>query len=432
MATPILIGSVGGEYMDSVIVLEWMVSIGDAVTAGDPIATVETAKAATEVAAPCDGVLTAIFAEVGSEIALTECLGLIGKDTDDDAYDRAPGKTREPTARSAPDETLPGTVMPGSPAGRIIASPAARKAAASARIDLSQIQPSSPTGRIKLRDLERAGKNDVTAEYQASAPPAPAVSDQPGPLNLYRSGPKDGVPVVLLHGFASDAQSWHPIESELARTHQVIRIDLPNHGRSPQRRLRDFRTLAREIVQTFDDLHIGQAHIVGHSLGGACALALADIRPRKVQSLSLIAPGGLGPVINGDFIDGVTRASRAESLRPWLKAMVADEDMITDEFVRAAMASRQESALRQAQALMADDLFPDSVQSFDLRPALQRLECPASIVWGKADRILPWRQALAAPGRMALHLFERVGHAPQLECPEEVMQIIGRAISAGG
>ena len=425
MAETITIGSVGGEYMESVVVLEWAAAVGDAVKAGDLIVTVETAKAATEVEAPCDGFLTAIFADPGAEVPLSAVLGLIGSTVDDIAHVGAPDEAASVAPAMALPQ-VPATAMQVAATGRIIASPAARRAAQGNGIDLRRVAPSSPTGRIKLRDLPAATAEVITAPVVALPP------DEPGPLKVHRSGAATGSPILMLHGFGADAQSWFALERLLGRSHPVIRIDLPNHGQSPKRRMPRFAALAREIADAFDALHLETAHIVGHSLGGACAMALADIRPRNVASLTLLAPGGLGARINGEFVDGLARASRPESLGPWLRLMVGDPALIGDDFVAAAMASRAAPALRAAQMQMGRDLFPDATQGFDLRAALDRLQCPARIIWGRADAVVPWQQALAAPGRVGLHLFSGTGHVPQIERTDDVAAIILANIAASG
>ena len=424
MANPVRVESAGGEYMESVVVLEWTAKVGDAVKAGDLLVTVETAKAATEIEVPYDGFLTAIFAETGSEVPLSAVLGLIGTSAEDIAFDDAgPKTTAEPTMATAV-QSPPAVGDPALMAGnRVIVSPAARKLAARQGVDLHGLRASSPTGRIKLRDLKQQPVLQSPALTQL--PP-----DDHGPLKIYRSGLKTGTPLVMIHGFGADAQSWFPIERDLARSHPVIRIDLPNHGQSPKRRVGSFASLARDITAAFDALQLETAHLIGHSLGGACALALSDIRPRQIASLTLLAPGGLGAAINGDFIDGLARASRPESLGPWLRLMVADPQMIGDDFVAAAMASRADAGLRAAQVQMARDLFPDATQGFDLRAALSRLQCPTRILWGRADAVLPWQQALAAPGRIGLHLFDATGHVPQIERTDEVLAILRAQIGA--
>ena len=184
----------------------------------------------------------------------------------------------------------------------------------------------------------------------------------------------------------------------------IIRIDLPAHGKSPKRAAPSFQALVADIREAFDSSQLDEVHLVGHSLGGALALALADTRRRSIESLTLIAPAGLGPDIDGRTVDGICNASRPESLGPWLRTLVADEALITDRYIGAAMASRRDPTLRAAQRALSDLLFPDGVQAFDLRAALHRLDMPVRILWGRCDRIIPWRHALTAPGRVALHL----------------------------
>jgi pyruvate dehydrogenase E2 component (dihydrolipoamide acetyltransferase) len=439
MATPVTVGSAGGEYMESVVVVEWALALGAPVKAGELLLTVETAKAATEIEAPCDGFLTDILAEPGAEVSLTEVIGLIGSTAEDTALGAdaaalslSAGEASAPAGRSL--QKAPAAPPPSAGRGRIVASPAARRKAERAGIDLSRITPSSPSGRIKLRDL--AGTAGVYGDRASEAPLPPASvalpPDESGPLKIYRSGPAVGEAVVMLHGFGGDALTWYPLEPALAATRHIIRIELPSHGASPRRRMGSFRRLARDVVEAFDGLGLDRAHVVGHSLGGACALALADVRPQKLVSLALLAPAGLGPEIDPVFAEGFARASHPESLSQWLKCTVADRRLISADFVKAAMDARADPMMRAAQLQMARDIFPDGTQGFDLRGALDRAAMPTRIVWGKADAILPWRQALTAPGRVGLHLFDGAGHLLQFERTEAVLAILQDLFAAAG
>ena len=248
---------------------------------------------------------------------------------------------------------------------------------------------------------------------------------------LYYKDWGQGDPVVLLHGFTADSQSWAPLEKCLPPDRALIRIDLPGHGKSPHRHVASFADLARMMVDAFDDATRAHdsVHLLGHSLGAALALAIADIRTRQVASLSLIAPAGLGPEIDAATLMGIVRATRAESLAPWLRRLTATPDVITDGYAAAAMRARQNPALRAVQADMANTLFPDGVQPFDLRAAVARLDCPTQMVWGRQDHILPYRHALAARGDFAMHLLQGAGHIPHIECPDRVARIIDRHLA---
>ena len=90
------------------------------------------------------------------------------------------------------------------------------------------------------------------------------------------------------------------------------------------------------------------------------------------------------------------------------------------------MLARNDPELRAAQVELAETLFPDGVQGFDVPATLARVTAPTAIVWGRSDHIIPWRHALAAPGEMALHLLHDIGHIPHVERPSAIAEVLAR------
>ncbi|VDC33636.1 acetoin dehydrogenase dihydrolipoyllysine-residue acetyltransferase subunit [Pseudogemmobacter humi] len=407
----------------------WHVAEGELVRQGAALFDIETDKAAMEVESPATGYLHHVTAKEGDRIAVGAVIGWLyaeGEEVGPAPAAAAPAPAEEPAAKPAETVSAPAEIAaPVAQTDKIRATPAARKAAREGGIALASLTGSGPRGRIQGSDVAQA-----LAVYRQPAASVAEWSPQPGPLAVSTRG-GEGVPLVMIHGFTADSQSWMPLEKAMGRARPLIRIDLPGHGKSPRRRIASFADLARMLVEAFDDATRAhdQVHLLGHSLGGALALAIADIRARKLTSLSLIAPAGLGPEVDAEALTGIIRASRAESLAPWLRRLTASPDTITDDYARAAMATRRDPELRAAQADMAQSLFADSTQCFDLRPALARLETPAAILWGREDRILPARHALAAGSECAIHRVEGAGHIPQYECPEPVARILARHLA---
>lgn len=424
--TPILVGAACGEYMDRVVVIEWRVAPGDAVEHGQVVAVVETAKAATEVEAPCDGVMGDILAPVGEEVAVSQPIGLIAGGADTPAPAPEPNTPADPAPREADDDARPGhdTVVCANDEDRIIASPAARRRAAAVGLDLEHIVGTGPGGRIKLRDVSAAVHALSTSWLDPEQTESIHFPDSAVPLRVTRTGAETGTPVLMLHGFAGDSSVWHPIERGLAAHHPVIRLDLPCHGRSPCDRFASFHDFVRPVLEAFDALSEGPVHVIGHSLGGAIALVLADQRPGMVRSLGLLAPTGLGVEVDSHILDGLCRASGPDSLAPWLLRLVVDPSHITDGYIRAAMATRAAPHLRACQAALAARLFPDGTQAFTVTPLLRRVAVPTRLIWGRADEVLPWQQALGAPGHVALHLLPAVGHLSYLEASDIVADVL--------
>ena len=401
-------------------ILAWQVAPGARVEQGDPLFEIETDKAAMEVEAPGSGIVEHL-AETGREFPIGEIVAWIYAEGETvgprpERVDPAPaGAGAAPLVAAADRPLSPATDPRGAGEERVRATPLARRLAREGGLDPAAIPGSGPRGRLQAADVR---------DRLQPQPPA-GFPEETGPLAVTRTG-GGGAPRLLLHGFAADAASWARVEA-CWQPGPLVRVDLPCHGGSPKRRFADFADLAAALDRGLDEWDLEPAHLVGHSLGGALALALADARPEAVRSLTLIAPAGLGPEVNDGVLTGLCRASQAASLAPWLRQLVADEERVTAAWVREAMAARRDPALRAAQLSLAAVLFPDGVQAFDLRAALRRVAVPTRILWGRADRILPWRQALAAPGRVALHLFEGVGHLPQIEAPEAVAALVADA-----
>ena len=410
----------------------WHVAEGELVKQGAPLFDIETDKAAMEVEAPATGRLHHISAKPGDKIPVGTIVAWI--------YPEGIAVGLPPAAVKAAPKTLPNVKAgvpvqasdsaeaPATLAKR--ATPAARKAVRDSGLTLAVVAGTGPLGRVQYGDV-----TGLLAQRSAHVAPettaAPGWRRESGPLNVSRRK-GHGIPVVLLHGFTSDSQSWAPLEKALGPTRPLVRIDLPGHGKSPKRHVRSFQDLSRMIVEAFDEAtrDVEAVHIVGHSLGAALALALADLRGRRIASLTLIAPAGLGPEIDAAALNGIVRASRVESLAPWLRKLTATPEGISDDYARAAMRSREDASLRACQADMASALFPDGVQAFDLRAALQRIDLPIQILWGRSDHIFPSAHGILADGEFALHLLTGAGHIPQIECPDRVARITNRLITA--
>lgn len=438
--------------MESGKIVAWYAEPGGAVEKGEPLFDIETEKATMEVEAPADGVLAHVLAEEGATVAIGRPVAWIyaadeeigpppggaatGAGADDEA---AAGMTDEAAAgmidaaagASADAPALAETGLANGEAAQpeaIRATPRARAMARETGLDLRALTGTDARGRIAA--------GDVAAALERAGPPAPRVAaGDAAPLNVISGGAGAETPLVFLHGFGDDAAGWAKLEASLGGgrrlTRPVHRIEAPCHGRSPRPPVEGFGDFAAHVIAAFDRIGGAPAHLVGHSLGGALALALADARPDAVSGLTLIAPAGLGPEMAAAPIRGIATAGRAESLGPWLKTLVADPGIMTPAYIRAAMTARADPEMRAAQAALAERIFADGTQCFDLRPALARLKAPARIIWGREDAILPWTQALSAPGAVALHLFARTGHLPHIERADEVAALILAALDQG-
>lgn len=115
-------------------------------------------------------------------------------------------------------------------------------------------------------------------------------------LHIYRAGPAEGTPVVLLHGFMTNASTWRHVCPALARRHPVVLVDLPGYGRSPDPGPTRWTAdrCADLLVELFDSLDLRAPVVVGSQMGGSLAAWLAARHPARVSKLVVMAAGALG------------------------------------------------------------------------------------------------------------------------------------------
>ena len=109
-------------------------------------------------------------------------------------------------------------------------------------------------------------------------------------LNANQAG--EGPPVVLLHGLFGAGRNFGAVQRALAPRFRVVALDMRNHGDSPHDPDMRYLTQAEDVRETMRALEIDKAAIVGHSMGGKAAMAMALRWPESVARLLVadIAP----------------------------------------------------------------------------------------------------------------------------------------------
>ena len=177
-----------------------------------------------------------------------------------------------------------------------------------------------------------------------------------------------------------------------------------------------------------DAVGIERAYLVGHSMGGALALLFAMRNPERVTGLTLLAPAGLGPEINMDFIDGFIGAAKRKEMRAVLEFLVADPAAISRDMINDVLKYKRLDGVEQALRRLAEGLFPGGRQKTLELDDLARMPVPISVIWGRNDRILPVGHADHLPDRVEVHRLEGVGHMPHMEASAEVNRLIEAAL----
>jgi 4,5:9,10-diseco-3-hydroxy-5,9,17-trioxoandrosta-1(10),2-diene-4-oate hydrolase len=257
------------------------------------------------------------------------------------------------------------------------------------------------------------------------------------PLHYHEAGEPDAATVVLLHGGGPGASAWSnfgPNVPVLAKQFHVLAVDQPGYGRSELGTVREhyFGHAADALAELLDRLSVERAHLVGNSLGGGTAVRFALRYPDRAGRLVLMGPGGLSlNVFAPDPTEGVKRlmdfaappGPTREKLAAFLRLLVHDQRLITDELVDERFeAAREPAALRALAAMGASFTDPARYEDGLLWREAHRLRNEVLLLWGREDRVNPVDGALLAVKlirRVRLHVFGGCGHWVQLERFEE-------------
>lgn len=249
------------------------------------------------------------------------------------------------------------------------------------------------------------------------------------------AGPPGGEAVLLIHGLAgSSLAEWYRAGRLLAEDHRVILVDNRSHGLSPQSRGRfEVEEAADEIAGILDILGVGRVTVVGYSMGGTIAQALAQRHPNRVACLVLIATFTHHPLpwrlarIAGIVItrawERITGSGTPEARSLYLLAVRAVEPQHARWLWEETHRRDPDAGAQAAFAMLR----------FDSRDWIGRLHIPATVMIPARDQLVPpaWQYQLASQLRDA-NVVEVAGGRHELPWthPDLVVEVIAKAVKA--
>jgi len=261
--------------------------------------------------------------------------------------------------------------------------------------------------------------------------PLASVND----INLYYEIHGSGDPLVLINGLGYDLWMWHRMVPGLAEQLQVLTFDNRGAGQSDKPAgPYSAQMLAGDLAGLLEALGIEQTAVMGHSMGGFVAQALALSRPELVSKLILSATNFGGPnhiPVTQEALTVLmdTQSDPVERLRRGIVVSCAPGFAETNpEFVEAWLAHRIETPLdlQGYQAQLAIGLSLTTAEAC-FEPRLKEIQAPTLILFGEHDKVVPPGNAelLAREiGSNTIRILPGAGHFFPLEVPEAANEVI--------
>jgi pimeloyl-ACP methyl ester carboxylesterase len=247
-----------------------------------------------------------------------------------------------------------------------------------------------------------------------------------------------GRPMLLIHGLVGSSQNWRNNIAALAQYASVYAIDMVNMGKSQRVRGLDagLRATANRVVAVMDALGLADADIAAHSHGGAVALMLAALHPRRVRSLILFAPANpycrssdsIARIYStpwGGFLAWLLPYLPAPIQRIALGQIYGGRERVLDSCLQEIVDGlRSPGTLRHVLCTIRC-WFAERAK---LKMALRRVKrIPTLLVWGDLDCTVSLSSARQLKRKLRgseLIVLPGAGHAVFEEAPEESNRIV--------
>jgi pimeloyl-ACP methyl ester carboxylesterase len=276
--------------------------------------------------------------------------------------------------------------------------------------------------------------DDKTESATVTVPEGRILDLPGGEMQIVEGGPRDGDPIVLIHCFSCASDWWDGVRPQLEVDHRVIAVELLGHGGS-EKPASGYTppNQAKLVAEALTKLRVRDAEVVGHSLGGAVSVALAEQDPQLVNRVAIIdmppddSYGDLGFIAGLAFQpilgEALWTIKPDFSVRDGLKVAFAPGFDVPDAFVddvkRLTYTAYDESPSG------VDDFF--GAESLDRR--MRATGKPLMVLMGAEEQVVndPQRAldqyASGDPGTET-HLIEGAGHSPNVEKPTETARLV--------
>jgi pimeloyl-ACP methyl ester carboxylesterase len=273
-----------------------------------------------------------------------------------------------------------------------------------------------------------------TKSAEVTEPGGRVLDLQGADLQVVERGPRNASPIVLIHCFTCAINWWDGMMPRLARGHRVVAIDLLGHGGSEKPTSGyAIENQADLVVEALNRLGVRDAEVVGHSLGGRVAVALAERSPRLVDRVVIVdtgpthEKGDLGLLAKLVFVpivgDALWRVKTDFATRKGLEVAFAPGFDVPDQFVEDVNEMTYDAydhSARDSQDY-ADEKALDQRMRESGKPLLVIMGAEEQIIDDPAARLAEYRATV--PG-VETKLIQGAGHSPIVEKPAETAALV--------
>jgi pimeloyl-ACP methyl ester carboxylesterase len=234
-------------------------------------------------------------------------------------------------------------------------------------------------------------------------------------------------PIILLHGFPMNSKVWNSYAPKFSANFKVYTPDLPGFGESPLRKnVFSIQDIGREVLDWLAARNVDKCVLIGHSLGGYVALAMAGQDPKRFAGLGLFHSTALADSdekkqSRTKVVEFVEKNGAPAFTASFIPPLFADKDDVRVNHIRSISVESSAAAVTGYTLAMRDR--PETVA------ILRQFKKPVLFIAGEKDPGIPVdtiRQQAAVCADPEVHVLAGVAHMGMIEAEPQTVEIIQR------
>lgn len=254
------------------------------------------------------------------------------------------------------------------------------------------------------------------------------------PLPVWLTAGRGSTPLVMLHGMGSTASIWLPQLEYFGRDRLTVAWTMPGYGNSPAPTPLTWPGLADSLRDMLDALGIGQAHVLGHSIGGMVAQEFYHRHPERVRSLVLSATsaafGSRDPAWKDAFLN-----QRIDAMKPYTDFSQAAPTLL-DGFINPGTSPQLRALASLSAARVQKEAYLNAMRllvTFDRSEEFSRISVPILLLAGEHDTQAPPKGMKRLAQTNAYARYEELPglcHMANIEAPDLFNQTVETFLTA--
>ena len=276
------------------------------------------------------------------------------------------------------------------------------------------------------RDLDESTRKEAGDSF---------IKLKDGTTHYELSGPENGEPIVLVHGFSVPYFIFDPTFDFLTKAgFRVLRYDLIGRGYSDRPKTAyKIDLFVRQLRDLLEALNLPQVNLLGLSLGGPITASFIDQNPQVVDKFILIDPAGAKRVTLSLLLEAVKLPIFGElalglfGSGSMVKGIASDmfDPELVEHFQAQYKIQMQYKGFKYAiLSTMRNRMLESFAETY---ARVGKLKKPTLLIWGKNDTTVPFKNSaeiLKAIPHAEFHPIENCGHIPHYEKPEIVNKVL--------